>query len=86
MKPKLQGAGCAEQTLAFQGKLGDDKEGKKHRLLAHVTNPRYRKVQEQHGASRARKQERAERLSGPVSKDTHRRWLRGLPLATSVST
>ena len=57
MKPKLQGAGCAEQTLAFQGKLGDDKEGKKHRLLAHVTNPRHRKAQERHGASRARKQE-----------------------------
>lgn len=36
-------------------------------------------MQEQPEASRARKQERAERPSGPVSKDTHGRWLRGAP-------
>ena len=40
MKPELQGGGCVERNPAFQGKLGDDKEGNEHGLLVHVTNPR----------------------------------------------
>ena len=44
-----------------------------------MTNPRSRKVQDQREISWTRKQESAERLSGPMSKDTHRHWLKGAP-------
>lgn len=72
-----------ERNLAFQGKLGEDKEGNERGLLAHGTSPRFQKVQEQPEASRARKQERAEGLSGPGSKDAHGRWLSGAPTGHS---